>query len=54
MIAVVHRNAPDVPGGGQVFYLHYLMRPSPELCEVSAKDLTFDFHLINLEGTGIH
>lgn len=36
----------------QVFYMHYLIYPSLELCELSAKK--FELHFIYLEGMRIH
>lgn len=33
-----------------VFSMHYLIYPSLQLCELSAKE--FELHLINLEGWG--
>ena len=36
----------------QVLYMHYLICPSLELCELGAKE--FELHLIYLEGMGIH
>lgn len=36
----------------QVFYMHYLIYPSLELCELSAKE--FELHFIYLTGMRIH